>query len=294
MLLLIAGVCAGGYLLGLKFRFGKLALVLAALAFLGGAGLIFIGRAALAQKLYALCSVLIFPTLSVIIFQPERGLPLGKALLRILYTCLFSLIGAVLMTGLLADNLYMLKVDAFMGVKIAHLIPVLLVLGFWFFLRDQQRSPFKKVRNVLEYKVSIGFALLACAALAVLAIYLSRTGNDNAAVSGAEKWLRLFLDDVLYVRPRTKEFLFGYPCLLFMYYYGYRDWFLPVMALAVIGQVSLVNTYAHIHTPIVYSLLRSLNGLWLGIVLGLLMLLTLKIFISLYEKNKQKLQQIFD
>lgn len=294
MLLLIAGVCAGGYLLGLKFRFGKFALILAALAFLGGAGLIFIGRVALVQKLFALCSVLIFPTLSILIFQPERGLSLGKALLRILYTCLFSLIGAVLMIGLLADNLYMLKIDAFMGVKIAHLIPVLLVLGFWFFLKDQQISPFKKIRNVLEYKVSIGFALIACAAMAVLAIYLSRTGNESAAVSGAEKWLRLFLDDVLYVRPRTKEFLIGYPCLLFMYYYGYRDWFLPIMAFAVIGQVSLVNTYAHIHTPIVYSLLRSLNGLWLGIVIALLMLGALKIFISLYEKNKQKLQQLFE
>ena len=106
--------------------------------------------------------------------------------------------------------------------------------------------------------------------------------------------MRLFLDDVLYVRPRTKEFLIGYPCLLFMYYYGYRDWFMPVMALAVIGQVSLVNTCAHILTPIVCSLLRSANGLWLGLVIALLMLAVLKIFIGIYEKNKEKLQQIFN
>lgn len=291
MLLLIAAVCAGGYLLGLKFKLGKWALLAAALAFLGGAGLLIIGKTALVQKLYALCAALIFPTLSIITLLPEKGMPLGKAVLRIICTCLFSLIGAVLIVGLLADNIYMLKINGFIGVKVAHMIPVVIVLFYYFFLRDEKQKPVAKLYRCINYKVSLGFCAVALAAYFVLMIYVSRTGNEAVAVSGVEKWMRLFLDQTLYVRPRTKEFLLGYPCLLFMYRYGYKDYFLPLLAVGVIGQVSLVNTYAHIHTPLAYSLLRSLNGFWLGILIAITLVLLAGIIIHFGEKNRQLLKQ---
>ncbi|MEM2936578.1 MAG: DUF5693 family protein, partial [Candidatus Bathyarchaeia archaeon] len=45
--------------------------------------------------------------------------------------------------------------------------------------------------------------------------------------------------------------------------------FLPLVALlATVGQVSIVNTFAHLHTPIEVSVKRVLLGIFLGLVLG--------------------------
>jgi len=49
------------------------------------------------------------------------------------------------------------------------------------------------------------------------------------------------------------------------------------LLLGVIGQISLVNTYAHLHTPLLISLVRSFHGLWLGLFLGVAAILALSI-----------------
>ena len=96
--------------------------------------------------------------------------------------------------------------------------------------------------------------------------------------------MRNFLNDVMGVRPRSKEFLIGYPLTLVMFYFGATrgKWFLSIPA--VIGQVSLVNTYAHIHTALIMSLRRSLNGLVLGIVLGVVAIIVIELLLKLYKK----------
>ena len=48
-----------------------------------------------------------------------------------------------------------------------------------------------------------------------------------------------------------------------------RNWGLPLVGLGVLGQVSLVNTFCHIHTPLVVSVMRATNGLILGVLIGL-------------------------
>lgn len=100
--------------------------------------------------------------------------------------------------------------------------------------------------------------------------------------------MRNFLNDVLGVRPRSKEFLIGYPLTLLLFWLGAssRNWILTIPA--VIGQVSLVNTYAHIHTALLISLQRSFNGLVLGIVIGLLLILAVQLLIKLYHRLEEK------
>ncbi len=44
------------------------------------------------------------------------------------------------------------------------------------------------------------------------------------------------------------------------------------MIVAAIGQLYLVDTFAHIHTPIQISLIRVLLGLGLGAVIGLVLI----------------------
>ncbi|MDI6828546.1 MAG: DUF5693 family protein, partial [Armatimonadota bacterium] len=76
---------------------------------------------------------------------------------------------------------------------------------------------------------------------------------------------------ILFVRPRTKEFLIGHPAMFLgitSLLSRRRAWGLPLIALGTLGQVSMLNTFCHIHTPLVLSAIRTLNGLVLGLALG--------------------------
>lgn len=279
------GVAAGVMLILLEMRLPKLAalaLILGSIAWLG----LLILSPVTAKKLMALLSVVTFPTLScILVMKPERR-PLGKSVLALLMMCALSYIGAVLMVGLLADILFMLKLDQFIGVKIAHVIPIAAV-PFILYLWNVEKpiANAKQLLNkALDYKWAALFALVAVAG----AIYISRTGNTTAELSVAESTMRNFLNDVMGVRPRSKEFLIGYPFTILLFWLGAsrKNWILTIPA--IIGQVSLVNTYAHIHTALLMSMQRSFNGLVLGIVLGVLLVVSVQILLKLYQYLEKK------
>ena len=112
-------------------------------------------------------------------------------------------------------------------------------------------------------------------------VYISRTGNESAFVSGFELQLRTALDQLLGVRPRTKEFLIGHPLMLVALYYGFRYRYgVGILALGMIGQVSLVNTFAHIHTPIIISLIRTGYGLLFGLIVGVGLIWAIRLMLA--------------
>jgi hypothetical protein len=90
--------------------------------------------------------------------------------------------------------------------------------------------------------------------------------------------VRALLDQYLVTRPRFKEFLIGHPLMivgLALAVTGRRAWALPVFLAGAIGQVSLLNTFCHLHTPLFVSVLRALLGFAIGAVLGTLAWLVL-------------------
>lgn len=238
----------------------------------------------LARKLFALAAAIIFPSLgAVVILKRSPGTPvqgaadarlhmdiLLRSLGQLLIMSVFTLIGAMIMSALLADPAFMLKLDGFTGVKAAHLIPLALIPGILWLRED---NCFKLLAGTVKSSVKF-WQLAACLVLlAGLAIYILRTGNENlGTVSELEMRIRQLLDRILGVRPRTKEFLIGHPMMLILLYFGYRFNMFPVLIAGVIGQVSLINTYAHIHTPLRISLIRSFHGLWIGAILGIIAL----------------------
>lgn len=279
------GVAAGVMLILLEMRLPKLGVAALVLGSICWIGLLQISPV-LAKKMMALLSVITFPTLScVLVMKPERR-SVGKSVLALLVMCALSYIGAVLMVGLLADVLFMLKLDSFAGVKVAHVIPII-VVPFILYIWNTEK-PLTTVKQLLDkaldYKWAALFAVVAVAGF----IYISRTGNTTAELSAGEAAMRNFLNDVMGVRPRSKEFLIGYPFTLLLFWLGAsrRNWILTIPA--IIGQVSLVNTYAHIHTALLISLQRSLNGLVLGIVLGLLLLFAVQLLWKLYQRLEEK------
>ena len=238
----------------------------------------------LASKLAALAAAICFPSLSAVLVlkgldrtEAGRG-SLVQAVISLLLMSLGTLAGAVMMSSLLADTTFMLKLNSFTGVKAAHLIPLLFVPPI-LWLREKNWQGL--LRDTAQGNVKFWHLAVGLVILAALAIYILRTGNDAlGAVSGLEMKFRQLLTDLLGVRPRTKEFLIGHPLMLLLLYFGYRFEMYPVLLMGLIGQVSLINTYAHIHTPLLISLRRSLNGLVLGILLGIAAILVIKLLLK--------------
>lgn len=274
-LLIGLGVAAGVVLLLLSLGFTGLALGAGIVLYLGWLLGYFLVDPTLSLKALAFISVVTFPTLSCITLFPKERLSALKSVGRLLLMSLMSLIGAILMVGLLSEPLFMLKLDYFSGVKLAHLLPILIVPIVVYIWRDPR--PIETAKGILEKALDYKWAILGAILFAAIAIYLARTGNDGVQVSDQENFMRQYLTDVLGVRPRSKEFLIGYPAtLLFFYFAGNRKPFWILSIPVVIGQVSLVNTYAHLHTPLLISLHRSFNGLLLGIILGLVAIAVVK------------------
>ncbi|HEY8498545.1 MAG TPA: DUF5693 family protein [Limnochordales bacterium] len=185
-----------------------------------------------------------------------------------------SAAGGVLVAALLSDSLFMLRLEQFRGVKLAHALPLLAVAAAALAASEEGLA---RVARWAGRPIRWGDAVLALALLAAGAYYLVRTGNEAGAVSALERMARGWLEQALAVRPRTKEFMVAYPALAVALYGQGRGWWrrwpaahAAVMAAAAIGPVSIVNSFAHIHTPLAVTGVRVLNGLALGLVTGAL------------------------
>jgi hypothetical protein len=240
------------------------------------------------RQLTALSAALIFPTLGIAaLIGPHFGCQNGKAsvgriLALFLGTSAFSLYGAAMVVGLLADRSYMVKVNQFAGIKAAHLLPMLaivLVMAAGLPIFGKPFSQVRKdvsanIRRLMANPLFVWHAIAVVFVLGIVGIALLRTGNDpGVGVSGIELKFRAILDRIMVVRPRTKEFLIGHPALLLgigLLLTRRRTWGLPLVAFGALGQVSLLNTFCHIHSPLLMSIIRAANGLVLGSIIGLL------------------------
>ncbi len=285
ILLIGLGVVGAGILAINSLFPAKWTLLLSGVGMVGWAGLLYLSPL-LARKGFALLSVLVFPVVGIIALQKQEQRSFKGAVLALLQMSGFSLVGALIMTGLLADKSFMLTLDGFSGVKLAHLLPLALV-PLYFFFKDG--NPVAKVEELLESVVKQKHLIIGAVLAAALVVYIVRTGNDAPQlVSSWETAFRDALDRILGVRPRTKEFLVGHPAMLVLLYYGFNLNRIWLLFFGIIGQVSLVNTYAHIHTPLTISFLRSFNGLWLGILLGAAVIVVVNLSIKWYKRRLAK------
>ncbi|MQL51532.1 hypothetical protein GFC01_04485 [Desulfofundulus thermobenzoicus] len=270
------GVIAGGLLLLLQLGVRRFNPLVGLFSLLAWAGLLAVAPQ-MARNLMALAAAVIFPVLSIQGSVKPGGTTGGRSVFLLIRTTLLTLPGALLMVGLLADSGYMLKLRYFTGVKMAYVLP-LLFLAVIFTGRglagESKGHLWERAARLLDRPLLLKWVLAAVFLLVVLIIFLMRTGTQEIIPpSGLELKFRSLLNHLLYVRPRTKEFLIGHPLLLLLFYYGYRDnRFLPLLLLGAIGQISVINTFMHIHTPLAVSVLRVFHGLWLGILTGLLLI----------------------
>lgn len=253
---------------------------------------LFFGSAVLVRQVTALGSAVLFPVLAMT-WQLDcwrtsapRG---GASLWRILHdgflgigrTFLLSLIGGAYLAAILADTGFLLEMEIFRGVKLTFVLPLVLI-SIVYLTRfnlfpgvdaDDSRHLWAKLLHVLDYPAYIKTILAFGAAAAVAYVFVGRSGHSaGVPVPEIEIKLRRFLEVAMYARPREKEFLIGHPAFLMAVMALYKNWprffhFAFVVA-ATIAQGSLVETFAHMRTPVLMSLIRGANGLVLGTILG--------------------------
>ncbi|SEN63534.1 DUF5693 family protein [Paenibacillus sp. OV219] len=202
------------------------------------------------------------------------GLTAGRrftmALTLFVMTSIISLCGIAFIIGLLNNITYQLVLEQFRGVSLLHLAPIALVAIYLFLYTGE--SVVGNIRKLLSMQITVLWVAVA-AVLGVMALYyLSRTGNAGTA-SSAELMFRNVLENTFGVRPRTKEFLLAHPLFFLGLFLALRyraAWVLFIVG--TIGQLSMVDTFAHIHTPIPISLIRDVLGLVLGLIIGLVLI----------------------
>jgi len=300
-ILMGVGVMAGTVLLLSLFTGldGTAFAVALSLALLVGIGLALPHLSVKGREILALLAACVFPTLGLCYYAlPQASYPLplgtgtvlGRAFAAYARMTLATVAGIVFVVGLLAGRLFLLKVDAFLGVKLVLVAPVVLVLAYYGLGLAQLGPGAGWAERVARVKQSlaalsaqpllVGQIVVGFVALVALALFVARSGNDpGVGVSGTELKVRSLLDKYLLVRPRTKEFLLGHPALFVGLAAAYAGRFpraiLPLLVVGAIGQSSLLDTFCHLHTPLFISVLRGLIGWALGAVIGALICVAL-------------------
>jgi len=257
------------------------------------------------MKILALASALIFPVLAVIknkdnflkpsLSKRKHSYSYIELLKRIIYgitgIMLISLVGGLLIGALLTHYQFMLAVQLFSGIKIAYIFPLMLITVYlWWIGKENKWLLIEDLKKPILFE----HAFLVLLFLVFVVIYISRSGNFSfLPVPDIEEKMRLFLEKFLVARPRSKEFLIGYPLLslaitmnaLRIHFFKY-----PIIIMGAVAPVTVLNTFCHVHTSISFSLLRTFHGYWLGILLGILLAsifyLTNRIFRAWFDGKK--------
>ena len=243
-------------------------------------------------------------------FGKLLGYTLGVSAL----TILTAFCGSLLATSALSQLSYMIEMELYRGVKIMQLIPIgLFILAYLIVFAYEEtgareavlahagkrgeKGRFKRFnaylaqqfRTPMQLGWFVAVVVIAVAAVFMMLVfvyYIYRTGNSTTT-SETELAFRNFLENALIARPRTKEMIIGWPMMMLFVWSLRRGMkFLPLvfgMGMS-IGLVSVVNTFLHIRTPFLLSLLRTGWGVLFGLLIGLAVVVAAELIYRLVRR----------
>jgi hypothetical protein len=273
----------------LVFGFSEVfAVILLIMLMLGYGSLIVSGHGFLARQLMALLVSIVFPGLGVFYSvmhnaktkSPSQAYGVFRALFcslaRLCIASMISFAGGILVVGLLADTAFMLNVKGFIGVKLSYILPLLIVALSYFyrFVKQSDEGLLAAVKRMIAQPVRYGHVLVWGVMAVGALVYITRSGNNPLVpVTVIEDKIRSLLEHGLYARPRMKEVVIGHPFLLLAAYMILRHrtegLLLPALVLGTVGQVSIINSFVHVHTPLLVTLARVGYGLVFGAIVGI-------------------------
>ncbi|GGH32841.1 DUF5693 family protein [Paenibacillus segetis] len=275
-----------------------LTLISFAVGLVGSAGL-YVLKPTLLEQALALLVATSAPTIAMVLAirkirevnetipDMSAGRRLAHTVVLYLKTSIISLAAVPFVIALLNNITYSLVLNQFRGVSLLHFVPILLTAVYVFLYLG--KSVWQEIQRWLQMHITLLWVVVIAVVGVAGLFYLSRTGNGGSLLPG-EATLRSFLENTFGVRPRNKEFLFAHPLFFVGIFAAFR--YRPaiyVMIIAVIGQLSMVDTFAHIHTPAVISLIRGVLGLGLGMIFGLVLTLVWYIIERCWDKWSPRL-----
>ncbi|MGL5206145.1 MAG: DUF5693 family protein [Acidaminococcaceae bacterium] len=263
----------------------------------------------LARQVLALTAATVMPVLSLNfilnIWDNYHGS--GKGLKSVIIAATWqlalaitiSLVGASFVGAILGDVRFLMEIDIYKGVKLTFILPILLMFILCvkryslFAGGDDCKNVIARIENFLARPITlkIVFAMIAFAFVAW--VFIGRSGHTaGVPVPDIEVKLRLFLEEMMLARPREKEFLVGHPAFYLAAFAVYNKYprllSVAFILAATIGQGSLVQTFAHMRTPIIMSYIRAIDGYLLGAAIGICVLVAFAIFYPYLQVLKRR------
>ncbi len=229
------------------------------------------------MQVLVILTAVIFPLAAIKIILKKEMHFMGKTI--ILFT--LSIIAGFFIASVAGIPLYCVKLQQIRGIKLSLILPIILSI----FIVCKMDNIINLMKKTVVWEDIVLFTFIVCVGL----IYTVRSSNAGLGlVSSIELKVRMFLEHVFIYRPRFKEFLFGHPLLVVgLYYMGNIKmkfkYYGIFIVLGLVGQVSIINSFMHIHTPYMVSLVRSLWGMLLGIIFGVLLITVLNKWYFLKE-----------
>ena len=252
---------------------------------------VLMGNGSKIRVVAALASANVFPALAVI-FQLDRVRAFREktrihivrlivtAAIALFVTGALSYIGAAYLSASLADTQYFLEFNIFCGIKLTFVLPIILV-AIAFLQRfdifdgrmDDTQGVMEQLKRILDMPVRVKTLIGLFIILVAGIVFVARSGHTSGMpVSQTELRFRAFLEQAFYARPRTKELLIGHPAFMLAAMAVLRKWptmvFFALVLVATIGQGSMVETFAHMRTPVYMSFMRGIGGIVLGAGIG--------------------------
>lgn len=275
VLLVLDAFGLGGWLLALVLILGDVLLVFAGYA---------VHHDLLARQALAFTAGLAFPALGVLATGwAFRGAPAPlvpnsgaytRGIVALAGAIIVTLGGALAIVGLLSTQLTMSEIEQFLGVKYVLVLPALIAIVLY--LGTDRFGAKLKPQTFIEEPVRVAQLLVGIVLAAAAVLVLERSGNQgDIAPSAFELTLRAHLTTILQVRPRFKEFAAAWPAVMLLPALipidRKRFGWLFALALGA-GLGDLIDTFSHLHTPLLASAERVMNGAVLGVLIGIVVI----------------------
>lgn len=192
-------------------------------------------------------------------------------LLSVIILVFIMCFGAVAQGAMLSGIEYYINNYIFRGIKVSLIVPVLysIFIYYFIFIRGSERNVVQDITAAATAKISVYWLAIFFAFAGMAFMYLLRSGNVEK-ISTVESLMRKTITDVFIARPRTKEFLLGYPSLVLFVYYIKNTKSKVMPFLTAVGSsilaASVINSFCHVFTDLTTIYMRVINGIVIAAV----------------------------
>ena len=212
--------------------------------------------------------------------------------LTVILSIVMLVTGGLTVAALMSGTDWFLNNLVFRGVKLTLLAPMAVAAAL-LFATVYKKQTIDDIKNLIKKAVKsirwYHFVLFAAVGV-VAVIYIIRSGNVNR-ISFFETDLRNSLTEYFVARPRTKEIILGWPCLVLYVYYAKKDkakllqWIFAIGASILFA--SVVNTFCHAFTLAETMFLRTANGMLFGLPIAIIALCINAVVFNLFNRGKR-------